>query len=134
MVFLVDVFLISMRVHITKSRGSWNEHRERTQFLEQLQIEHTKVIQRGGVDVGFVALLDRAPDVEMQTLCIAPDHQRHGLGTAVTRQVIEECRRHGYGLVLSVLKANIKARALYERLGFVLTQESQHHYRMRLVS
>jgi len=34
--------------------------------------------------------------------------------------------------VLSVLKANIGARLLYQRFGFVVIGETAYHYRMRL--
>jgi ribosomal protein S18 acetylase RimI-like enzyme len=132
--FLLDVFLRAMRPHITIARGHWDEPAERVQFLEQLEIDHTEIIRHGGVDVGFLTAMECGHDIELHTLCIAPEHQGNGLGTAVVRQVLREARGGGYGLVLSVLKANTGARALYERLGFVVRDESPSHYRMRFVS
>jgi ribosomal protein S18 acetylase RimI-like enzyme len=129
--FLVDVFVGAMRVHIAAARGSWDESRERRQFLQQLQVQHTELIRCDGADVGFLTVIDRGQDVELHTLCIAPEYQGQGLGTGVTRQLLDECHGRGRGVVLSVLKANTRARALYDRVGFVVTEETLDHYRMR---
>lgn len=70
---------------------------------------------------------------ELHTLCIAPEHQGQGLRTEITRRLLDDACGRKCGIVLSVLKANTAARSLYERLGFVITEETVHHYRMRLV-
>ena len=71
-------------------------------------------------------------EVELHTLCIAPEHQSRGLGSHVTRALVADARSAGRGVTLSVLKTNERARRLYERLGFVIVKESTHHHRMRL--
>jgi hypothetical protein len=52
MAFVETVFLRAMRVHITATRGFWDEAKERKQFREQLKLERTWVIEHSGVDVG----------------------------------------------------------------------------------
>jgi ribosomal protein S18 acetylase RimI-like enzyme len=130
-VFLEDVFLQTMRMHITAARGFWDEAKERSQFREQLQFQHTRIIERNGARVGFLMTVERNQDIELHTLCIVPDCQRQGLGTAITRQILNDAHAKKCGVVLSVLKPNTAARLLYERLGFIITEESVHHYRMR---
>jgi ribosomal protein S18 acetylase RimI-like enzyme len=132
--FLTDIFLRAMCTHISAARGYWDEAKERMQFREQLQLQHTRIVEQEGTSVGFFMTLEHGSDVELHTLCIAPEHQGHGLGTAVTRRLIDDARAHRRNVVLSVLKANAAARSFYERLGFVLAEESAHHYRMRLSS
>lgn len=131
---LADVFLRAMRVHITAARGFWDEDKERSDFEQQLQLNQTRIIVRDGVDVGFLMTVPRGPDTEIHTICIAPGHQRQGIGAAITGHLIEEARAQMRGVVLSVLKANEEARSFYERLGFGVTEESTYHYRMRLIS
>jgi ribosomal protein S18 acetylase RimI-like enzyme len=131
--FLANVFLRAMRVHITAARGFWDESQERSQFQQQLRLESTRIIVRNGVDVGFFMTAPCGQDIELHTICVTPDHQRQGIGTTITRQVIDEARSQKRGIVVSVLKANTGARCLYERLGFVVSDESSRHYRMRLV-
>ena len=122
-----------MRPHITAARGFWNEEKERGQFREQLQLNQTQIIQHNGESVGFLMMLKCGQDIELHTLCIAPEHQGHGLGTEITHRILDDARARKCGVVLSVLKANTAAGSLYERLGFVVTEETAHHYRMRLV-
>jgi ribosomal protein S18 acetylase RimI-like enzyme len=130
--FLAEVFLRAMRPYITAARGSWDQVREDRQFRDQLQLGATRVIMHDHADVGFFMVRDEGQDVELHTLCISPEYQRRGLGTAAVREILYEARRRKRGVVLSVLKANVGARSLYERFDFVVIEETAHHYRMRL--
>jgi ribosomal protein S18 acetylase RimI-like enzyme len=129
--FLSDVFLRAMQAHIAAARGYWDEEKERLQFHEQLRLRDTQIIVHDGIDVGFFMTTESGADTELHTICIAPEYQRRGIGSAITRQIISDARAQRRGVVLSVLKANTSARSLYERLGFAVSEESSHHYRMR---
>jgi ribosomal protein S18 acetylase RimI-like enzyme len=129
--FLTDVFLRAMCNHIVAARGYWDEAKEQSHFLEQLQLQHTQIVECEGTGVGFYMALDIDQDFEIHTLCIAPEHQRYGLGTAITMQLVEDAHARKRDVVLSVLKVNTAALSFYNRLGFVITEESAHHYRMR---
>jgi ribosomal protein S18 acetylase RimI-like enzyme len=129
--FLCDCFLRSMRESISKSRGYWDEARERAQFEEQLDLGATEIVQNEGVDVGFLTLARRQGVVQIHTLCVAPEHQGRGLGSEIVRQVIAEAFLAGQVVVLSVLKSNGRAQAFYERLEFRVVDESEHHRHLR---
>ena len=129
--FLVDVFLSAGREMITASRGSWDAERERAQFEEQLDFSSTHIIQCGAVDVGFLMIVAKDEDVALHTICVLPEYQNLGIGSQITNEVIQWAAESGRGVILSVLKENKRARALYERLGFVVTDESKHHHHMR---
>ena len=75
---------------------------------------------------------EHGDQVELHTLCIAPEYQSQGIGTYITRRLVSDAQTSGRNVVLSVLKANERARKLYERLGFVIVNESTYHHRMRL--
>jgi ribosomal protein S18 acetylase RimI-like enzyme len=77
---------------------------------------------------------ERGKNLELHTLCIAPEYQGQGTGTAVIRQIVNDAQGQEREVLVSVLKPNRAARALYERLGFVIIGETGHHYQMRLVS
>jgi len=79
-----------------------------------------------------LGLLDKAIEREPDTLWIAPEYQRRGLGTAAMNEILADARKRKLGVVLSVLKANVGARLLYQRFGFVIIEETAHHHRMRL--
>ncbi|MBV8590683.1 MAG: GNAT family N-acetyltransferase, partial [Acetobacteraceae bacterium] len=91
-----------------------------------------RVILDDCTGVGFFMATDAGQDLEIHTLCIMPEYQRQGLGTAAIRQIIAEARGCKRGVVLSVLKTNAGALRLYQRLGFIIIGETTYHYRMRL--
>jgi ribosomal protein S18 acetylase RimI-like enzyme len=130
--FLADTFLRAMRPYITAARGSWDQVREDSQFRDQLRLGSTRIILDHRTSAGFFMTCEQGLDLELHTLCIMPEYQRQGLGTAAIRQIIAAARGHKRGIVLSVLKTNAGARRLYQRLGFIIIDETAYHYRMRL--
>jgi ribosomal protein S18 acetylase RimI-like enzyme len=107
--WLTAVFLGSLREAITAARGSWDEVRESVQFREQLNLTSTRIIELHGRAVGFLMSPARDSDVELHTLCIAPEYQSQGIGTYIAQRLISDARASGRGVVLSVLKANERA-------------------------
>lgn len=56
-------------------------------------------------------------------ICVAEIHRGQGIGAALVTALIEEARSRGYRTIrLEVVDTNIRARALYERLGFTVTR------------
>jgi ribosomal protein S18 acetylase RimI-like enzyme len=79
--FITELFLRAMHVHITAARGFWDEASERNQFLEQLQLHQIQIIEYDSKGIGFLMTLERGHDIELHTLCIAPEYQGRGFGT-----------------------------------------------------
>lgn len=131
--FLEQVFLCALKDAITAARGGWDEERERRQFHEQLEIESTRLIGHRGRDVGFMMVLDWEDHSTLHTLCILPEWQGLGLGTRVTRDLIRATTQAGRKLDLYVLKANPRARAFYERLGFRVIADTGNHHRFQFM-
>ena len=53
-------------------------------------------------------------------ICVEREMRSHGIGTALLAEICAEAIRRGYSAVrLDVIDSNWRARALYERLGFV---------------
>ena len=129
--FLTRTFLTSLRESIEAARGRWSESRERAQFVAQLDLDHTKIICVRSREVGFLTAILRAHEIEIHTLCVVPDQQGQGIGSQVTRQVIQSAHAAGYAVALSVLKTNQRAAKLYRRLGFEQVDELEHHLRFR---
>lgn len=71
---------------------------------------------------GFVHIVD---------ICLPPDRQGQGLGTAVLGALYEWAGETGHrGLSLSVFEGNVGAARLYRRLGFVEVGGSPPYRRM----
>ena len=66
----------------------------------------------------------RADEAELRILAVAPEQQRHGIGSALVRASIEHARHAGCtALVLSSAAWMHAGHRLYERLGFHHTPE-----------
>lgn len=91
--------------------------------------------QRSGRSLYLIALVGGAPiasgqvirysnSVEIADLVVAPDYRGQGLGTALIDVLSRVARYAGYDSVeICVMRGNSRARALYERLGFVHDRE-----------
>ena len=52
-------------------------------------------------------------------ICVSHNHRGQGVGSALLDALVAEARFRGYGAIrLEVIDTNIRARALYERMGF----------------
>jgi GNAT superfamily N-acetyltransferase len=63
----------------------------------------------------------RAPHFYLSALGVEPDHQGEGIGTALTRPVLDRCDREGIPAYLET--ATGRNVLLYERLGFKVVEE-----------
>lgn len=75
-----------------------------------------------------------ARDVEPRALvidgiCVHPDWRGHGIGTALIEGLCDKTRALGYPSIrLDVVDKNIRARALYERMGFEVSRERKSFF------
>jgi ribosomal protein S18 acetylase RimI-like enzyme len=129
--FLRRCFLGAMRDSITACFGDWDEARELAQFDAQLAIQGTTVLVRNGSDIGFVILTETQDTIQIHTICISPEFQGHGFGTEAIHAVLARAHGAGCNLILSVLKSNGRAEALYRNLGFSVVADSVHHRHLR---
>ncbi|MGY1641902.1 GNAT family N-acetyltransferase [Geodermatophilus sp. SYSU D00703] len=72
---------------------------------------------------GALAWSEDGDLVDVERLVVSPAVHRQGVGTALVRAVLE--RAGGRPAVVATGRANVPARALYERLGFVPTGERE---------
>ena len=68
--------------------------------------------------LGFVALAE----AEVTWLYVHPDHQGRGVGTALLRHALARADAAGLARVETTVLDGNRARALYEREGFVLAE------------
>lgn len=71
---------------------------------------------------GLLRLLQSEVDNErflVDGICVTRDQRGKGIGSALVGALMAEGRRRGYAAIrLEVIDSNIRARALYERMGF----------------
>ena len=104
--------------------------REQRQFKNQLDQSASRLISADNILVGFVMMPIKDGVFWIHTICILPEHQRKGLGTAVIRSLVKQAQQERMPVCLNVPRVN-PARKLYERMGFRVIEENPFHFKMR---
>jgi len=120
----------AMRDVVDRTWG-WDEPWQHAHFNARFDPAAFSLIVAGGREVGALCVQERAGELYVADVQIAPAEQGRGLGTAVLLGVIARAATTGAAVTLQVLKANVRAQRLYERLGFYVTGEVDVHVRMR---
>lgn len=90
------------------------------------------VIERQGVVQGRYYLRRAAPEHLIVDISLAAACRGQGLGRALIEASQAQARAQGCGMELHVVKSNLPARRLYDRLGFVPCDGgTDTHQRMR---
>jgi ribosomal protein S18 acetylase RimI-like enzyme len=127
--FLYQVHCAALRPYIERTWG-WDESWQARYFQERFDPAKRQVIRCADVDVGVWSVEERAEGLSLALIAILPRYQRRGIGSALMCRLLDEAEERGVPVTLQVLKVN-PARALYERLGFVVTDETDTHYVMK---
>jgi ribosomal protein S18 acetylase RimI-like enzyme len=129
--FVFQVKKAALGEYIEQTWG-WDEGFQRDFHVKDYDPTTIGIICWQGTDVGWLEV-DRGSDNFLLTgIYILPEYQSRGVGSAVIRQIIREAKETQLPLRLEVLKVNPRARVLYEKLGFVVTGETETHNLMRL--
>lgn len=110
--------------------GAWDEADQDARFAEKWSEGSYEVVRHAGVPVGALWRSRTGDGVFVNDIQVLPGLQTRGIGTAVLQRVIADARAQGLPVELRVLHAN-RARALYERLGFVIHGQTEIHHLMR---
>jgi ribosomal protein S18 acetylase RimI-like enzyme len=115
--------------YVAQTWGSWDEESQRRYFREHWP-DSRLALEVGGKIAGFVDIFERADALELANIELGAGFRERGIGSAVIRDLQDRARGLGCPVELQVLKVN-PARALYARLGFELTGETETHFQMR---
>jgi len=69
--------------------------------------------------------------MHLHQMQILPEFKSKGIGAELIRQTILRSEKIHKPITLFVVK-NTPAKSLYERFGFVVTDDSEHNYKMCL--
>lgn len=127
--FAFHVHCAAMREVVERTYG-WDEEFQAQCFVDRFDPAEREIIRFNDRDVGVLSVETRDGHLFLRMIAILPAYQRRGIGTTIIRRLQSEARKRGIPVTLQVLKTN-RARALYERLGFVPFAESETHIRMR---
>ncbi len=97
-----------------------------------------KAFDQGGINViwcddqcaGVVGWEQYPDHIWLKELYILPSEQCRGVGSAVIRHIKSIAEVRKVAVKLQTLKANKHAKALYERSGFSVSDQSDIHWKM----
>ncbi len=120
----------TMRPYVEKTWHRWIDDEQKEWFARNFVPEKTQVIVVDGHDAGRVEVIRSSGDLTLATIEISGEFQRRGIGAAVVRDLQTEAKSASRTLRLQVLKANPRARKLYQRLEFRTVGETATHHLM----
>jgi ribosomal protein S18 acetylase RimI-like enzyme len=106
----------------------WSGEQKRAFLRDQFELQHRyyqehyvgarfDVIERDGERVGRFYIARWPQEIRIVDISLLPAHRNAGIGSALLRELMDECSAHGKRLTIHVERMN-RARRLYERLGF----------------
>jgi ribosomal protein S18 acetylase RimI-like enzyme len=104
-----------MRDYVTLTFGAWDDDLQRQMHDTWFDPARVQIVEVNGEHIGMLDAEDRGDHLYVSRIEVAPEWQGRGIGAAVMAGVISD----GRPVELHVFRANPKAHALYERLGFV---------------
>lgn len=127
---LYEILRESLGPYVDQTWG-WDEAAQARHFRERFPVMARQVIEVGGKMAGLYTVEEHPDRLYLANILIAAPFRRQGLGTRLILRLIEQGRSKGLPVTLSVLKVNLDARRLYEKLGFDLIGETDTHYQMK---
>jgi ribosomal protein S18 acetylase RimI-like enzyme len=119
----------TMRDYVEATWGEWHADVARAGILDDIAHGRMLIVSADGALVGLMSVRDEPTHIHLDKLYIASHFQRRGIGTQLLRELIQRATVEGRPLRLRVLRVN-PAKALYERLGFVVIDQTQERYFM----
>lgn len=129
--FLYALVSGTMREYVAATWG-WDEAFQRRLFRERFQAAAWQIVVLDGQPAGALSMRRGTQEIFLSNLHILPGQQGRGLGTSLVRAILDEARAARVPVALTVLKANPRARELYERLGFRVTGEDEAKIRYKM--
>ena len=127
--FAYQVKKAAFREYVEQVWG-WKEADQWKLHDRRFRAEDFTVIAVNDVDTGTMYVTQEPDCVQVHQLYILPEHQGQGVGRACMAAVMDWASQLGLPVRLRVLKVNPRAAALYERLGFHVTGETETHLLM----
>ncbi|MEO6995001.1 MAG: GNAT family N-acetyltransferase [Lacunisphaera sp.] len=120
----------TMRPYVEKTWHRWIDEEQKEWFTRNFLPEKAQIIVVDGRDAGRLEITRSSRELRLGTIEISPEFQSRGVGAAVVRALQTEAKSASLPLRLQVLKANPRARQLYESLEFRTVGETTTHHLM----
>jgi GNAT superfamily N-acetyltransferase len=111
---------------VERQFGPWDEAVQNWFFDSDWRDAQHEIVLVDGTPCGYVSIEERAADIHVRELVVAPAFQGRGIGTTILQDLIERARVRGVPIRLGTHRVN-RANHLYRRLGFRETGQTDTH-------
>lgn len=128
--FIYQIKKDAYQKYVEMNFGEWNDELQKEffkAFMGKFK-EGARIITFQGKDIGFYNDCEIECTYEIGNICILPEYQNQGIGTAILQDVLDA--HTDKEIHLQYFKQNPVGR-LYERLGFERVGETPYHYQMK---
>ena len=120
----------AMRVYVEATWGAWDESEQSAKHRENFKPATHKIILMEDKIAGFLATEDLPGYVWLVKVYLFAAYRGRGIGSQVLAGVIAQANSSGKPVHLRVLRVNTRARALYERHGFQVIEQTPERFFM----
>ena len=118
----------SVRPYVENIWG-WDENYQKKDFDSDFShIKQFNVIEVEGSFAGFVQYYFEYPYFEVVEIHLLPEYRCKGIGSDILRYLQKVCIAQDRKIRIGCFKENHRAKALYQKLGFMQTEETDTHY------
>lgn len=130
--FLFALHRATMREYIEPIWG-WHEDWQEEYFRKKFEPQKRQIIVVDGEDAGVLVVEERPNEIYLGLIELLPRFQGCGVGTSILNDLKNKAAQQKVRLSLHVLSTNIKARRLYEGIGFRAIYEESSRILMTYV-
>jgi GNAT superfamily N-acetyltransferase len=121
----------AMRDSVERTWGSWNSAEQDQRVRDYFDTQTHQMVMLADQIIGLLVIEIEATHLLLAKLYLLASYQNQGIGTQLIHHALALARQQEKPLRLRVLKANQRAKVLYEREGFAVYDQSETHWMMQ---
>lgn len=114
-----------------KQTWGWDEEWQMKYHKEDFDTEILSVIEVNGEAAGTLEVYYDDHSMIISGIYLTHKFQNLGIGTNILLNLHKQAAAKNMGVRLQVLKVNLKAKKLYEKLGYIVYSTSETHYQLK---
>ena len=121
----------SVRPYVEKIWG-WDEEFQQKDFDSDFaSVAHFSVIEIDGKFIGFLQFYFESSYLDVAEIHLLPEYRGKGIGSDILLCLQNDCLIKKRTMRIGCFKENLRATSLYQKLGFIQTEETNTHYIMQ---
>ena len=118
----------SIRPYVEKIWG-WDEKFQQKDFDSDFaSVEYFSVIEIDGKFIGFLQCYFESPYLDVAEIHLLSEYRGKGIGSDILLSLQIDCLIKKRTMRIGCFKENHRAKSLYQKLGFIQTEETNTHY------